>query len=204
MPPLLDLEKLHKKYRKQKIRNIFLSCIALMIVASGGALALSHHKLTNTPTQVYGLNSGSDNASPPTTNLSPSTSPSSTVNLPSSNPTSNSSPNLYTPSITMPSSPTISIPNSSYTPSYSSPTYTTPPSTYSPPSCPQLGDLTQQLIRAENQLSNDENASQSSAGGYGLTGAQLQSYWNSIIAQDKQVVNTAQQQINSYKQQTGC
>ena len=66
----------------------------------------------------------------------------------------------------------------------------------------KLGPAVQSLIRAENQLSADQDASHSSMAG--LSGAQIEAYWAPIIQTDQNNVTSAQNAVSFYESQPGC
>jgi hypothetical protein len=97
---------------------------------------------------------------------------------------------------------TVSTPTSTYTPA---PTPVAPICAYDS----QIGAYTQSLTQAENQYSNDQQASQTSAmpnGGssYGVSASQHTAAWASALQTDQNNINSAQNTLSYYKSQPGC
>lgn len=105
--------------------------------------------------------------------------------------------------------PTYSFPTSAGTVSIPSYTYTPPTPTQSCAYSSQIASSSQNVTQAENQLSNDEQASQTSAmpnGGssYGVSAAQHAGAWQSALQADQNNVASAQNTLSYYESQPGC
>jgi hypothetical protein len=88
----------------------------------------------------------------------------------------------------------------------------TPPPTPTPAVCAypgMVGTSSQKLAQAENQYSNDQQASQTSAmpngeTGYGISASQHAAAWASALQTDQNNINSAQNTLSYYKSQPGC
>jgi len=199
-----------KKMRQQEVkRRIVIGIIGLIVLGTGGMALAAYHNpkviKTANDTPIPASEFDTPTPTPGISNLVTPTGTPSLVVLTAPSMSSN-----YTPPISQSFSlPSISIPSSSGTVSIPSYSYTPPTPA---PTCAygsQITTASQNLLRAENQLSEDEQASQTGAmpdgeSGAGVSATQHNAAWASALQSDEATVNSDQNTLSGYEGEPGC